>query len=725
MKYNMKRTLLTLLATVLLVGASIRAEDDPYEHYVKTSKDFKRVKQDAEWLFKAWPGWIYMPWCAHWDIGFNAAGAKFALENGYNGAVVLGKEAAHLDWINENKLRFYRENTAAKGFLYIKDSNKATPAEMAAPRRPEPLNDALKTKLEGIIKERIDSVKASPYRTAYGLDDEISWGSFCKPCFWQVTDDLAPYKAWLEEIYGKDKSPKYEGWIGYNDIRGKLSTWTIGTFDASQVMDELTFNDSTWNNLLGDLVDYANSVDPEIPVGYEGGQCPNAFGGFDYAKLMRKVQWLEPYNTGGSLSIFRSFNPKNAMSAVTTYFHNDKVTPAAAVADGVWQPWFHLAHGNRGMIGWVEGWFDSKGNPAPWHKDVGAAYKEIEQKIAPLQIKSTWLHDGVAIYYSHASIQLGWIMDAEAHDSTWPNRNGDARIGSEHQIRHAWENMLRDEGLQYNFISYADVVQDGIPKDYKVLILPDVYCLSDVEAARIKDFCRNGGTVIADYLPGCWNQHGKGRVCGGVLDDMFGVEHDPNLKAADVFGGKLWCETDQDKNFDYKTYEELLTNGDTCIRDASGFNKAVREMAVNKTNKFGQGTAVLMNLSPQWYNAYRVKGFNEAKKRDIFMKHITDAGCKRWIEISGAGSKEFGYEITYWRKDGRTLAFVCFNPEVTGDSLGGGNAASLKTGELDIVLALKKTVSDATDERTGKRLGSGNEFKVHWKMNEAVVLSFK
>ena len=74
-----------------------------------------------------------------------------------------------------------------------------------------------------------------------------------------------------------------------------------------------------------------------------------------------------------------------------------------------------------------------------------------------------WQHDGVAIYYSHASIQLGWIMDAAAHGKTWVNRNGDDRLGSSHQGRKAWENMLRDSGLQYNFISYVDVIQNGIP----------------------------------------------------------------------------------------------------------------------------------------------------------------------------------------------------------------------------------------------------------------------
>jgi len=75
-----------------------------------------------------------------------------------------------------------------------------------------------------------------------------------------------------------------------------------------------------------------------------------------------------------------------------------------------------------------------------------------------------WMHDGVAIYYNHASIQLGWILDAQAHGKTWINRNGDSALGASHLGRNAWENMLRDEGLQYNYVSYADVIQNGIPK---------------------------------------------------------------------------------------------------------------------------------------------------------------------------------------------------------------------------------------------------------------------
>ncbi len=543
----------------------------------------------------------------------------------------------------------------------------------------------------------------------------MSWGHFVHPTMWRVTDDTAAYHRWLRDVYGTG-APQPANWITYEDLRPSLPTWSVREFDASQLMDQWTFNDSYWNNFIGELVEFSNSVDPHTPCGFVGGQSPSAFGGFDYAKLMRKVQFLEAYNIGGSQALIRSFNPHNALPTVTTHFHQ-------SAADDLWQTWYYLAHGNRGFISWVEKWFDGD-RPQAWHDEVAPTFVEAARKIGPLLSGAERRHDGVAIYYNHASIQLGWIMDAEAHGKTWVNRNGDDRLGGAHHVRHAWENMLRDAGLQYDFINYVDVIQHGVPETYRVLILPATLCLSDVEAARIREFCQRGGIVIADYLPGLWDQHGKGRATGGVLDDVFGVTHNPGLRSADVFGGKLWCEVDQDANFGWQRYDEFLTHQNSAIKDANGFHKAVRSMPTQTVHKFGQGTAVLMNLSPQWYNAYRAQGFEAAAKRDVFMRHVQPAGVRRWVEIKDAGDKEHGYEITYWRKGGRTILFLCLNPEVVGSSTGGGNATGLKTDKLTVTLRFAHAVKDLRDERAGKALGAGQEFAVEWIMNEAVVLSF-
>jgi hypothetical protein len=725
-------------AAVLACGPAL-AEEDVYETYVKTSKDFKPVRQDKEWLYKQYPSWAYMPWTFQWTPGYTDESGRWSLENGYNGAFIDRGNTGRgkLDWINRFNLRFYMDHTAAKGYLHLWDGDGMKPYASQVHGngiRIKPVNADMARTLQGILRQTIGAVKSSPCRAAYALDDEISWGHFVHPCMWQVTDDENAFPNWLKEVYGPAGAPARSGWITYNDILPKLKGWSIAEFDAGPLMDQWSFNDSYWNNFLGDLVEYANSIDPEVPVGYVGGQAPSAFGGYDYAKLMRKIQFLEAYNIGGSQAIVRSFNPHNAMPTVTTHFHK-------GVADTVWQTWYYLAQGNRGFIGWVEKWFTGSPDvkpdmtPAqrldavrkaaqPWHAEVAPTYLEAGGRIGPLMSGAEFIHDGVALYYSHPSIQLGWILDAEAHGRTWINRGGDARLGGSHHVRHAWVNMLRDSGLQFNYLSYADVIRSGVPGAYKVLILPACLALSDAEARRIKEFCKAGGTVIADYMPGLWDQHGKGRAKGGALDDLFGVRHDPETRAADVFGGALWCEVDQDANFRWKTYEGFLTNRNACIRDATGYNKAVRKMDVVKVSKFGSGTAVLMNLSPQWYNAYRVQGIESARKRDVFIQHVTAAGPKRWVDIKNADGKVFGYEITYWQKAGRTIMFVIANPEISVSSEGGGNAVGLKTGTAAITLEFAKAVQGARDERTGKELGDGREFKFDWTMNEAVVISF-
>ncbi|MDB6174936.1 MAG: hypothetical protein JWL59_4247 [Chthoniobacteraceae bacterium] len=715
--------------SVFFITSSHAVAGDPYEEYVLKSADFSPVKQEKEWAYKAFPSWTYMPWTYQWRIGYNDESGQWSLKHGYNGAFMdrdameaEGSKSGRLDWINKFGLRFYMDHAADKGILHLWDGDQLKPhlSEVHGTGiRPVPLNDVTRTKLQGYLRKHITSVKSSPYRAAYALDDEASWGHFVHPTMWRITDDAAAYPKWLAEVYGPT-APRRDKWISYEDIRPNLSAWSIKDFDASPLMDQWTFNDALWANYLGGLVEYANSIDPATPCGIVGGQAPSAFGGYDYARLMRKVQFIESYNLGSSQAIIRSFNPHNALPAVTSCFHQ-------SVDDDIWQAWYYIAHGNRGHIGWVENWFDGK-TPKDWHEQVAPTYLEVANKISPLMSGAEWLHDGVAVYYSHPSIQLGWILDAEAHGKTWVNRNNDEKLSSSSHVRHAWENMLRDSGFQYNYLSYVDVIQKGIPAEYKVLILPACLCLSDAEARQIKAFCQRGGTVIADYLPGVWDQHGKGRADGGALDEMFGTHHDSALHASDIFGGKLWVEVDQDANFSWKSYEEFLTNKNTCIKETSGFYRAVRALPVDKVNHFGRGTAVLMNLSPQWYNAYRTAGAAASAKRGVFMHHLSDAGITPRVRLKSADESTHGYEMTYWAKAAgsskRTILFLCLNPEISGTALGGGNSVGLKSALVPVTLQFAKEVQ-LRDERTGKEMGSGKEFSFDWKQNEAAVVSFE
>ena len=710
----MTRTIVT--GVLFFVLSSRLWGQDPYERYVRTSRDFTPVRQDPQMLRKAWPSFIYMPWTHQWHIGYSDYSAQWSRDHGYNGAFIDRDETGRkLQWIDRAGLPFYVDHVAGKGYLHLWDGNAVKPhldALHGNGLRTKPLNAAFKEAVRELMRKHIDASKGSPNRAAYALDDEISWGHFVHPAMWRITDDGKAYAAWLREVYG-DAAPVRNGWITYADIQPRLSRWKIADFDASPLMDQWTFNDAWWANALGDLVQYANSIDPDTPCGFVGGQNPSAFGGFDYARLMRKVQFIEAYNMGSSQAIIRSFNPQNAIPAVTTHFHRN-------VNDTVWQAWYYLAHGNRGFIGWVEDWFDADGAPREFHQKTGPQMKEVETISKKLD-KPAWRHDGVAIYYSHPSIQLSWILDAQAHGRTWTNRNNDHRLGSSHLVRQAWENMLRDSFLQYSFINYVDVIQRGVPEEYKVVILPACLCLSDAEAKALRAFVERGGTLVADYLPGVWDQHGRGRKQGGALDDLFGVRHDPEMNARGVFGQDLWVETDQDKHYSYDSYDELLATPG-IIMDASGFHRAVRKMETGVIRQAGRGKAILMNLSPQWYNAYRVRGMDDAAKRSAFIQPL---GLTPAIKPRHVAPETFGMTITRWAAGGRTYVFVVMNPETSVSSEGGGNSVNLRPSEERIVLELPAAVKNARNERTGAELGDGDKFQFIWNTGQAVVLSYE
>ena len=156
---------------------------------------------------------------------------------------------------------------------------------------------------------------------------------------------------------GRAPKPQY---VTPDDMLGQLSR-PLGQLDFSPLLDRITYNDSVWANFLGKLVECANQADPDTPCGFVGGQSPNIWGGYDYAKLTKKIQFIEAYNLGSAQAIIRSFSPQNALPQVTTHFHS----PQCGIANDIWQSWYYFAHGNRGMIGWVEGWFDGN-KPRPW-----------------------------------------------------------------------------------------------------------------------------------------------------------------------------------------------------------------------------------------------------------------------------------------------------------------------------------------------------------------------
>ena len=86
---------------------------------MRNSEDFRAVKQEKAWAYKAFPSWTYMPWTYQWHIGYTDEAGRWSAEHGYNGAFIdrsaieaEGSKTGRLDWINKFGLRFYMDHTA-------------------------------------------------------------------------------------------------------------------------------------------------------------------------------------------------------------------------------------------------------------------------------------------------------------------------------------------------------------------------------------------------------------------------------------------------------------------------------------------------------------------------------------------------------------------------------------------------------------------------------------
>jgi hypothetical protein len=691
--------------------------DRTYTAYLGRAPEFRPVRQDPALTIGRWDTWLYMPRRYRWTIGTGEAGGRFCREYGINGGFTDHGEGP-LAWLERWNLRFYNDHTAGKGDLYLQPGGLE--AKMRDPRavRPRPLDKALLAQLAAKVAKNVQALRRSPMRVAYALDDETSWGSFTRPAVWRINGDDAAYQRWLGDYYGND-APRAR-WVSPDDLLGELGK-PLREIDLSPLLDRMSWNDSVWANALGELVERCNREDPATPCGVVGAQAPSLWGGYDYAKLAKKVQFIEAYDLGSAQEILRSFDRGNALPRVTTHFHDDR----RGTGNDVWLAWHYFAHGNRGMIGWVdESWFEApakgEARPRPWLDRFRSTLRELGTVQGPKMVGARSLHDGVAIYYSHPSVQVSWVLDAEAHGKTWPNRNDDFRLGTSHNVRKAWELLLADAGLRYDFLAYDEVALHGVPPEYRVLVLPACFALSDAEARRISAFAEAGGTVIADFVCGLFDPHGRGRE-RGALDALFGVRHGGGLNRAGLFSGRLWVETDQDAGYGYKRYRELLET--LRPRLHQGYAVAERDLPVARARPAGRGRAVYLNLSPQRYLMERQEGTADAERRRPFLDPLRQAGVAPWIEARSLG-RPLPLEVTYWSKGGRTLVFVLQNVPISGGATGGGGAEGLAEARVAIEVRLAAPVAAVLDERTGKPLPGGDRFRFELDTAEALFFSF-
>ena len=656
------------------------------------------------------------------------------LDNGFSGAL--------LDFATENDYDFYVDHAAGKGYLYLKKDEWSAffdgyKANRQRPERPRCLRDPqVIADMKGLIKNNVTRAMNGPV-VGYAFDDEISLTTFTSPAdlCWSPAC-LAAFQEWLEQQYGAIEALNAEWETDYagfgeaeplhvDDVRG-VHDLPFDQWNLARWADHRSFMDTTFADVLADLVAYSNELDPSTPAGFVGGQAPAAYGGYDYAKLCEAVQWMEAYDIGASNEILRSLFGQSKPH-VQTYFSN--YDPAS----DKWFLWYYFVHGNRGVICWPDrdgkAWFEG-GKVQPEIQAMADTYGELVGPLGETLVNARLVHDKIAVYYSQPSVQVSWFMDIKPHGSTWINRSSSLNNGNATDImnRWAWLKLLEDCGYQYEFVSYLDVAAGELSNDdYSVLILPRTLALSDAEAATIHRFVENGGRVIADYLPGVFDEHGKGRE-QAALDGLFGVTRDPSKGVLDgehiaEVNGELYNQPLAERLY----HDGALKSGDWVLyerglqADGGEGQESVDGADLFVTNDVGAGMTMYLNLTPVPYLLTRYDEGGEAYREGLGGL-LSDAGLEPLVRVYENGEELVGLERLLWEKGEKLYLCLMWNAlpkaKVDGTEIDRG---IIDGPERTITLRLSGPAGGLRNLRTGKTFDEGSAFTDTWLPCEANV----
>ncbi|MGH7142610.1 MAG: hypothetical protein ACREJ2_00580, partial [Planctomycetota bacterium] len=351
------------------------------------------------------------------------------------------------------------------------------------------------------------------------------------------TDDEGVTEAGLKQTYGKIE--KLNRTLGTSFADFAAAAKYIADFERwvhqQNGGDERNWNLAWWCDFRDYMDDYmadgikkacdiGRAADPGGRFGITGTHHPGVFNGHNYVKLLKGIDCIIPYDIGQSYELIRGLKPD-------MYFMH----PTWATGEHLQRDlWYYFFMGCRGVLFWdndePNNRLINRGTGAPTERGDSAkpVLKEIASGTDRLLLESTRENSGIAIYQSQASERVTWWQCYVNLGRDWMKRHSwdEYKHDENSVLRTSWIKLIEDNHLQFIFVSPEQVADGRLAAEHiRVLILPEVWALSDAEAANIEAFARAGGTVIADQDLGRFDEHGKWRA-NGVLDQFFGIDQD-------------------------------------------------------------------------------------------------------------------------------------------------------------------------------------------------------
>ena len=490
------------------------------------------------------------------------------------------------------------------------------------------------------------------------------------------------------------------------------------------------FSEFVFADIHRHLREAVETIHEGAPVGEEGMFDADTYFGIDWEKFRSAATLVQGYERPRQHEHIRSLFPKTALTGYWIGYYSRDYSEEKMR----WHPWHALFNGFNSVWWFTAAMMGPRFWPVAFAADLtpqdpfrwtAEEVRAIKRGIGKLILNADRQHDGIALLYSMPSIRA-----ADAHPEI------SVQIGSEHypgtikSSELAWCLLIEDLGMQYEFVSHRDVAHGLLRAgDYDVLVLPTSVALSEGEAAAIRAFVREGGTVLADMWPGRMDEWANILPCGR-LDDVFGVN---------LFGGIDLRSIDISMVHGEEKWHVPNRRASPAIRLADGQARAtVEEIPVFIEHTFGRGRACLLNVSLNDYFSdwHRNEDHVDIRwdqtgraVRGYIAEQMAHAGVEPPVRIRHQdGRPVVACEAVFFRRDDVRYLGLEYTPHIIYFA-NGDLDYQFRTFSLDpdvsptpIVVTLPDS-HHLYDVRAGKYIGQAAEFHTAIKPGQGLLFA--
>lgn len=514
---------------------------------------------------------------------------------------------------------------------YLKTGDK-----MCLVRSPSLSDPAYQEQAKKTCREAVE--KVAQYRPfAYNFGDEVSYApngldydfsEFALKDFRQWLKTQYPTvealnAEWGTQVKSFDEAMPFTSREAVNS--GRYAPWAdLRLFAGSSVAEFHTM-----------LIAEMRKADAQAFYGLSGTQVPYPYNGMDWALLAPVFSYHSNYWGGGELPhLHVDLSPECRLAQWTGYGDEG---PHARLR--TWQRYLW----GQGGISFYEQFclLNPDLRPTRSGLDITNATRDFRHGLGKLLLQSRLLKDRVAIYYSMPSI-LGCTVTGR---------------GDQKNERYGWLWALLDCGIEPRYVSYVDVRRSGLSrKDLDVVILPMAISLSPEEAAAIRTFVSEGGTVLADSVPGLLSGHCR-VLPEGSLDALFGVKHVDAVKEQKAEGELKVSGSARGLSLGEWTQGTSLMTSRLTLAGGQALG-AVDKVPAYVVNQTGAGKTLYTNCTMARYLELRGGG-KEAPAREQMRAILGWAGARQAVPVTTPDGKTIDKLVVYRHQNGSAYLLSC------------------------------------------------------------------